>query len=264
MIRVAINGACGRMGSEIILLALEDKELRVAAALEYHAHPQIGADIGAALGRGTLGLAVSHTLAAEADVLIDFTDPAASMEALWICQDRKMAMVIGTTGHTTEQKASIEDVAETIPIVLAPNMSVGVTVLFELVRRAAQLLDERYDVEIIEAHHRFKKDAPSGTAKGLVEAIVDGRKSEGAKVVYGRAGAVGERGQGEIGVHAVRAGDIVGDHTVMFARTGERVELTHRAHSRQGFARGAIRAAKFVFGKRPGLYTMRDVLGIEG
>jgi len=263
MIRVAINGVCGRMGGVILSLALEDKEIKVVAALEHHGHPQLGADVGALTGRAGLGVPLSHALTAETDVLIDFTEPEATMTALETCQDKNIAMVVGTTGHSTEQRAAIEDAADKIPIVLAPNMSVGVNVLFELVRHAAAMLDDGYDVEIIEAHHRFKKDAPSGTAKGLLESIIEGREIENPQVIYGREGLTGERKRGEIGIHAVRAGDIVGDHTVLFATNGERIELTHRAHSRQCFARGAIQAVKFIFGKPPGLYTMSDVLGIK-
>ena len=263
MIRVAINGACGRMGGIVLSLALEDKEIAVVAALERRGHPQLGADIGALAGRAALGVPVTHALTAETDVFIDFSEPEGTMAALDTCQEKNIAMVIGATGHSTEQRAAIEDAADKIPVVLAPNMSVGVNVMYELVRHAARLLDDHYDVEIIEAHHRLKKDAPSGTAKSLLESVIEGREIENPKVIYGREGMTGERERGAIGMHSVRAGDIVGDHTVLFATNGERIELTHRAHSRQCFARGAIQAVKFIFGKPPGLYTMSDVLGIK-
>ena len=276
MIRAAVNGVCGRMGRIILALALDDEDIEVVAGLERPDHPDLGADIEMPAGRpASRGLLlprpvssdtvpeVSQSLTEDVDVLIDFTTPDATMNVLRTCAESNTAMVIGTTGHSREQRAAIEEAAKKIPIVLAPNMSAGVNVMFELTRRAAELLDERYDVEVVEAHHRFKKDAPSGTARRLVEMIARGRGIENPGVTYGREGMVGERGGGEIGVHSVRAGDIVGDHTVMFATLGERIEITHRAHSREGFARGAILAAKYVVGKPARLYTMRDVLAIR-
>ncbi len=278
MIRAAVNGVCGRMGRTILALALDDEDIEVVAGLERPDHPDLGADIEMPAGRralpapprGVFSLSrpvssdtVSQSLMENVDVLIDFTTPDATANVLRTCAESNTAMVIGTTGHSREQRAAIEEAAKKIPVVLAPNMSVGVNVMFELTRRAAELLDERYDVEVVEAHHRFKKDAPSGTAKRLVEMVAEGRGLENPGVTYGREGMVGERGGGEIGVHSVRAGDIVGDHTVMFATLGERIEITHRAHSREGFARGAILAAKYVVGKPARLYTMRDVLAIR-
>ena len=262
MIKIAVNGVCGRMGRMILGLAFQDEEIEVAAGLEHPGHGDLGVDLGTLAGGGETGVKVTQSIKENIDVLIDFTTPDATMNALWTCPESNTALVIGTTGHSREQHAAIEDAAKMIPIVLAPNMSVGVNVMFELTRRAAELLDDRYDVEIVEAHHRFKKDAPSGTAKRLVEIVAEGRGAKKPAVVCGREGMGGGRKPGEIGVHAVRAGDIVGDHTVTFTTLGERLEITHRAHSREGFARGALLAAKFIAGKPPGLYTMHDVLGI--
>ena len=263
MITIAIYGICGRMGNAVASLALDDKDIKVVGALERRGHAMLGADVGSLIGRGKIDLPVSYDLSAKADVLLDFTEPSATLDALWSCLEKNMAMVIGTTGHNTEQRAAIEDAADKIPIVMSPNMSVGVNLLFEVVRRTAEILGDKYDVEIVEAHHRFKKDAPSGTARALVETIGDARQLGSPPVVYGREGALEERKRGEIGVHSVRAGDIAGDHTVMFVTNGERLEYTHRAHSRECFARGAIQAAKFVVGKTPAVYSMSDVLGLK-
>jgi len=198
------------------------------------------------------------------DVVIDFTAPEATLSNLEICKENKKAIVIGTTGFNTEQKNKIAKASNLIPIVFSPNMSVGVNLLFNLVKRTAEVFGDEYDIEITEAHHKFKKDAPSGTALKIAEIIANtlGRDLE-KNAVYGRKGIVGERRRGEIGIHSIRAGDIVGDHTILFSTPGERIEITHRAHTRETFARGAVKAAKFVTSKKNGLFDMADVLGIK-
>jgi 4-hydroxy-tetrahydrodipicolinate reductase len=263
MISVGINGVCGRMGRTILAVALDDPKLKVAAGLEGARHPDIGKDLGTLVGRAKCGIAVGNEIDVPLDVLLDFSSPAATMERLKTCARKKIAMVIGTTGLSAAQIKAVRAAARKTPIVFAPNMAVGVNVMFALVRNAAGLLGGGYDAEIVEAHHRFKKDAPSGTAKNLVEMIKKGRGDAGAKIVFGREGMTGERGAGEIGVHSIRAGDIVGEHTTIFSTLGETLEITHRAHGREGFARGAILAAKFAAGKKTGLYTMADVLGLK-
>lgn len=195
-----------------------------------------------------------------ADVLIDFSSPSATEAICEAATKANRPMVIGTTGHSAEQQSIIEAAAREIPIVLAANFSVGVNALFSLAELAAKILGENFDVEIIETHHRMKKDAPSGTAKTLAEILQKARGTE--KIRHGREGLIGERDKSEIGVHSVRGGDVVGDHTLIFAGDGERLELTHRASSRETFARGALRAARWVMGKPEGLYSMRDVLGL--
>jgi 4-hydroxy-tetrahydrodipicolinate reductase len=200
----------------------------------------------------------------KSDVIIDFSSPEASLRLLRAAKDHKRPVVIGTTGFHSEHENEIQKLAKGLPCVRAPNMSVGVNLLFKLVEEAAKVLGEAYDVEVIEAHHRLKKDAPRGTARGIVEILAKalGRNIE-KDVVSGRQGIIGERKSHEIGVFAVRAGDIIGDHTILFAGQGERLELIHRAHSREPFAQGALRAARFVMRAKPGFYTMQDVLGIK-
>lgn len=260
----AVNGACGRMGVLLVRLVDADPELTLAAALDVANHPHVGRDAGqiAMLG-ADLGVALGATLDADVDVMIDFSLPAGTLNVLPMCVEKRVPMVVGTTGFDAEGIGRIEDAAASVPIVFAPNMSVGVNLLFKLVGEVAKTLGSDYDVEIVETHHRLKKDAPSGTALGLaasIEAALDRDLQVDAR--YGRQGQVGERRKHEIGIHAVRGGDVVGDHTVVFATQGERIELTHRAHSRETFVRGALRAAKWVQGKKPGLYSMREVLGI--
>lgn len=251
-IKLVIAGCCGRMGSRIAALALNDSAFAVAGAIEGKAHPAIGQDLGLLLGNKALGIRVTtdgHEALQHGEVLIEFTTPEATIEHVPLAKQLKKPMVIGTTGLSDAQRAVIVDAAKTIPIVLSPNMSVGVSLLFELVQTAAKRLGLAYDVEIIEAHHRVKKDSPSGTAKRLAEVLAASRKQSAD----------------HIPVHAVRAGDIIGDHQVIFAGPSERLELVHRAQSRDVFALGALRAARFVVGKRPaGLYDMNHVLQNEG
>ena len=264
MIRIAVNGAAGRMGRRLVALASEEPDLEVVAALECDGHTHLGRDAGELAGCGRLDLPLSAEWDAAADVLIDFSSPAGMVARLDAAAAKGAALVIGTTGCTEEERGRIADVADRVPVLHAPNMSVGVNLLFQLVGKVAAALGDEYDIEIVEAHHRFKKDAPSGTALRLAERIcaATGRDMAG-DLVHGREGAVGERTQREIGIHAVRGGDIVGDHTVVFSTLGERIEVTHRAHTRDTFARGALRAARFLVGKPPGMYGMEDVLGIR-
>jgi 4-hydroxy-tetrahydrodipicolinate reductase len=256
------------MGRMLLEAALETADCRLAGALDVEGSPALGEDAGAFLGRRT-GVAVTSDLAAglaDAEVLIDFTRPEGTLRHLAACRAAGVAAVVGTTGFDDAGKAAIRRFAEVLPIVLAPNMSVGVNVLMRLVAEAARALGEGYDVEIIEAHHRHKVDAPSGTAlqMGEVVAAAQGRTLPEA-AAYGRHGVTGPRSPGSIGFAAVRGGDIVGDHTVLFAGTGERIEISHRSSSRATYAHGALRAARFVARRaaegRPGLYAMNDVLG---
>ncbi len=257
----AVSGACGKMGKRIIALLLEDPDLKCNAAIEGKGHPALGKDAGELAGCGSLGVPLGDSLGEKVDVVLDFSSPVGTALRLKEALKFGSAVVIGTTGHSEEERRSIEQAAQKIPILFSPNMSVGVNLLFSLVGEVAGVLGADYDVEIVEAHHRFKKDSPSGTALRLAQEIANalGLKLEDV-AVYGRKGAVGPRPSAQIGIHAVRAGDIVGEHTVIFSTTGERIELVHRAHTRDTFALGALRGAKFLIGKRPALYSMRDVL----
>jgi 4-hydroxy-tetrahydrodipicolinate reductase len=264
MLRIGINGAAGRMGRRLVALINEADDMELAAALEREGHPDLGSDAGEVAGVGPLNVTLTSALDAKPDVLIDFTVADSTLfERARACAEAGVAMVVGTTGMTDEQVEELREATAGIACVFAPNMSVGVNVLAKLVRAAAQALGDDFDIEIIEAHHRFKKDAPSGTALKLAKAAAEGVERDLNEVgVYGRQGMVGERTQKEIGIHAVRAGDIVGEHTVLFGALGERIELKHSAQSRDTFVRGALRAARFVVGKAPGLYSMEDVLGL--
>jgi len=268
MIRLAVAGAAGRMGRAILRLASQDKVFRIVGGLENPDNALIGNDISEILGLGEpLGAKIVHNanhLLEEADVLIDFTHPSAASKNLMAAVKNKTGYVLGTTGLSKEFLRSLKAAARRIPIVQSPNMSIGVNLLFKLAEMAGKALDESYDIEISEIHHRLKKDAPSGTAMKLVEILADARKKHLDKdVVYGRKGETGVRPKGKIGVLALRGGDVVGDHTVFFLAEGERIELSHRASSRDAFAQGALRAAKFVAKRKPGLYHMRQVLGIQ-
>lgn len=261
MIKLAIAGACGRMGRRLGCLGFGDDSLDVVCALERAGHDDLGSDFGELLGHGRSGVTVSETLTDSPDVLIDFTVPQATAHWLKIARDHKIAMVIGTTGLTEQHLSLINVTADEIPIVQAPNMSVGVNLLFRLIGQIASALGSDYDIEIIEAHHRYKKDAPSGTALKLLDAICESLGKDVSKsAVFGRHSGDTARGSGEIAVHAVRLGDTVGEHTVCFGTTGETISISHRAHSRDTFAHGALRAAKWVAGRSPGRYSMQDVL----
>jgi len=264
MIRIVISGAAGRMGRAIIALAREDPDFKIVGAIEAKGHPDLGKDAGTVGGVSPLDVQLSGDLAqviADADVVVDFSEKGNSLACVDIARQAGKAMVIGTTGFSDEEIARVKEAAQEIPIAWSPNMSVGVNLLFQIAEETARKL-KGYDVEIIEIHHNKKKDAPSGTAKKLAQVVADATGSDISRdAVYGRQGMVGERKPEEIGVHAARAGDIVGEHTVIFAGSGERVELTHRAHSRNTFASGALRAARFVAKAPPGFYTMGDVVG---
>ncbi len=260
---LGINGACGRMGQRILHLALEDRELGLGAALEAPGHPLQGRDIGEVAGLGRLSVPVCDELPVEQrlDVLIDFSTPEGTLNILPICVKRRIPLVVATTGFTAAQRQEVEEVAHEVALLMAPNMSLAVNVLFELVQRAATLLkDKGFDVEIVERHHRFKKDAPSGTALHFARLVQEAMGQ--TQLRHGREGLVGERPAHEIGIHALRTGDNVGEHTIIFSALGETLELVHKGTSRDSYARGALLAAKFLAGKPAGRYTMKDVLGL--
>ncbi len=264
MVRAVVTGAAGRMGTTIVRLIRETEGIELAGAVERRGHPAVGRDAGEVAGVGPVGVTVGDDLAGalgSGDVVLDFTSAQASMGHLdAVCHAGK-AIVIGSTGFTPEDREAIRARARRARVFLAPNMSIGVNVLLKVVADVARILGDAYDVEIVETHHRFKKDAPSGTALALAESVAQALGRDlGTDAVYGRQGLVGERTGREIGIHAVRAGDVVGDHTVIFGGLGERVEITHRATSRETFARGAIRAALWLAGKPNGFYGMADLL----
>ena len=267
MTRIAITGAAGRMGRSLIEACQQTDGLEVTVALEHPESTLLGSDAGDLAGIGKLDIAVGADLAAVTDnfdVLIDFTRPESTLANLEICRQAGRRMVIGTTGFSDEQKAQIVAAAEDIAIVFAPNMSVGVNLCLKLLDTAARVLGDDVDIEIIEAHHRHKVDAPSGTAlrMGEVVAAALGRDLKTC-AVYGREGHTGARERNTIGFETIRAGDIVGDHTVLFAGAGERVEITHKASSRMTFANGAVRAAAWLMAQESGLFDMQDVLGLR-
>ena len=265
-IRVAIAGASGRMGQMLIEAVRASSDCQLAGALDRADSPALGQDAGAFAGWAS-GVPVQAALDAglqNAQVLIDFTRPEATIAHLAACRRLGVALVIGTTGFTDAQKADIAAAAQDIAIVMAPNMSVGVNVTFKLLEMAAKALSTGYDIEIIEAHHRHKVDAPSGTALKMGEVIADalGRDLKDC-AVYERHGHTGERDPSTIGFAAIRGGDIVGDHTVLFAGTGERIEISHKASSRAGYAQGSLRAVRFLAGRKSGLFDMFDVLKLR-
>jgi 4-hydroxy-tetrahydrodipicolinate reductase len=260
---IGVNGACGRMGLRIIQLAHEDKDLTLAAGLETPGHPQQGRDIGEVAGLGQIGVRVSPFVPVEQrlNVMIDFSIPEGTMAVLPLCLERVIPLVVATTGHTPPQKKEIEAAAHHTAILMAPNMSLAVNVLMKLVRQAAEVLKGKgFDVEILERHHRFKKDSPSGTALHFARIIQEAMGQ--TELRHGREGLVGERPAHEIGIHAIRVGDNVGEHTIIFSTLGETMELTHRAHARDCYVRGALQAARFLADRPPGRYTMDDVLGL--
>lgn len=261
--QIAINGACGRMGQRLIALAREEKDLHLAAALDAPGNPLLGRDAGELAGVGPIGIPVAGELKLETrcDVVIDFSMPDGTMAVLKTCVARRIPLVVATTGHTPEQRKEIEASAHETAILYAPNMSLVVNVLFKLTQMAAQLLKGHgYDVEIIERHHRFKKDSPSGTALHFAKLIQDVQGQ--TTLQYGREGMIGERTEQEIGMHSVRAGDNVGEHAIIFSTLGETMELVHKGHSRDAYARGALQAAKYLAGRPAGRYAMTDVLGL--
>ncbi len=267
MTRIAITGAAGRMGRTLIEACRQTEGLELGAAVERPGSAALGVDAGVLAGGDALGVEVTDRLdeAAERfDVLVDFTLPEATAANLAVCRAAGRRMVIGTTGLDEAQRAALQDAADSIGIVFAPNMSVGVNLCFKLLDLAARVLGDEVDIEIIEAHHRHKVDAPSGTALRMGEVVAEalGRDLKSC-AVYGRQGRTGERDRRTIGFETIRAGDIVGDHTVLFAGLGERVEITHKASSRMTFAKGAMRAAAWIMQRPDGLYDMQDVLGLR-
>ncbi len=266
ILNITIAGSSGRMGRALLEAVTQASDMRLAAALERSGSPYLDKDAGELIG-ASCGIAVTDDFVAAlsgSDVLIDFTRPEGTLAHLAACHAKSVKMVIGTTGFSAEQKEELKAAAKDIAIVFAPNMSIGVNVTFKLLEIAAKALNEGYDIEIIEAHHRHKVDAPSGTALHMGEVVAQTLGRSLAEVaVYGRQGVTGERTPATIGFATVRGGDIVGDHTVMFAGTGERIEISHKASSRATFAVGALRAARFLANKQNGLFDMQDVLGLR-
>lgn len=267
MTRVIIAGATGRMGSRLATLSYEYPDLTLAGGFERAGHKDIGKDIGVLCGVGEKKIVLADSLGSvidAGDVIIDFTAPLATLTNVALAAAKKKAMVIGTTGIEKEQIEEIKIASREIPIMFAPNFSVGVNLLLKVLKDVARVLGDEYDIEIIEAHHRLKKDAPSGTALKLAQVVADAVNRDLDEVgVYARKGIIGERTKKEIGIQTIRGGDIVGDHTVMFCGLGERVEITHKATSRDTFTRGALRAASWIVKQKPGLYDMQDVLGLK-
>jgi 4-hydroxy-tetrahydrodipicolinate reductase len=267
MINVIVAGAAGRMGSRLIALAKESSALALAGAIEGKGHPALGLDAGETAGVGKMGVLITNDLLGQldrAEVVIDFSAPEATLGHLRAVAERRRAMVIGTTGFDAAQLDELKSLTRQVPCVFSPNMSVGVNLIYKVISEMARTLGDEYDIEVIEAHHRLKKDAPSGTALKIAEVLARATNRDLNQVgVYARKGLIGERKKQEIGIQTIRAGDIVGDHTILFGGMGERIEVTHRASSRDTFARGALRAASWVVRQPPGLYDMMDVLSLK-
>lgn len=265
-IRFVIVGSAGRMGRTLIESVLKDPAAQLSAALEMPGNPFLGKDAGEFIGM-SCGVRISDDIEAAiaaSDCLIDFTRPEGTLAHLEACARHGTHAVIGTTGFTAEGKRAIAAVAEKVPVVFAPNMAVGVNAVFKLLDVAARILNEGYDIEVIETHHRHKVDAPSGTALRMGEVVAEALGRDLAEcAIYGREGHTGERPATQIGFSTIRGGDVVGDHTVLFAGTGERIEITHKSASRMSYALGAIRAGRFLRGKESGLFDMQDVLGLR-
>jgi len=267
MVKAIVVGAAGRMGKRIVTLVHQTEGIEVAGAVDRSDHPLIGTDIGGICGLGQIGVLLDDTLDAcidRGDVIIDFSHHEAVLSHVTTAVEHKKAAVIGTTGMTDDESTRVKELAAGTRCVIAPNMSVGVNVMLQVLQHITATLGDDFDVEIVESHHNLKKDAPSGTAVKMADVIADELNRNMAEDgVYGRKGMVGERKKREIGVHAVRAGDIVGEHTVIFGGIGERLEFTHRAHSRDNFVKGAIRAAIWIVDRPEGIYDMQDVLGLR-
>ena len=267
MIRVAVVGAVGRMGRMLLQAVAGDEQCQLGAAVIMHGESLLGVDAGELVGVGSLGVPLTDDLAKvvdDFDVLIDFTTPQATMAHVELCRVHGKGIVIGTTGLSQEQKDTLAQAAQETAVVFAPNMSIGVNLVFRLLEVAARVLGDDADIEIIEAHHRHKVDSPSGTALKMGEVVADtlGRDLQTC-ALYGREGHIGPRERETIGFATLRGGDVIGDHTVLFACEGERVEVTHKASSRVIYARGALRAVHFIAGQRAGLFDMQDVLGLK-
>lgn len=267
MIKAIVAGAAGRMGQRIISMIRQSEDVTLVGAFEHPESPCVNKDAGQTAGLGEIGVRIAGSLNEiidKGEVIIDFTTPEATLENIRAASSRGLSMVIGTTGITGDTLREVEDLGKKIRCVLAPNMSVGVNVMFRIAAEMARILGKDYDIEILEAHHRLKKDAPSGTAMRLARILAESTGRDLEKVaVYERKGITGERSDEEIGIQTLRAGDITGDHTLMFGGIGERLELIHRAHNRDNFARGAVRAARWIINQPVGLYDMQDVLGIK-
>jgi 4-hydroxy-tetrahydrodipicolinate reductase len=265
--KIAVSGAAGRMGKRILALSHDHPAVEITGALVAQGSPALGRDAGEYAGLGHIGIPIVddvEQVLSGCDVLVDFSAPAASVAHVKAAAAAGKAIVVGTTGFSDEQRKELAEVGAKTRFLIAPNMSMGVNLLFSLVERVARALGPEYDVEIVESHHKMKKDAPSGTADKLAQIISRALQRDlGAVGVYGRKGIVGERKPEEIGVMALRGGDIVGEHTVMFVTTGERLELIHRAHSRDAFAKGAVQAALWLVGQPNGMYDMQHVLGLK-
>jgi len=267
MIQIGVAGAAGKMGSRISALCREYDGLQLAGAFERAGHREIGKDIGTIVGIGETGVILQESMEKvmdAVDIIIDFTSIESTMKNLEISAQKGKAMVIGTTGLSKDNLKEMEPFLKEIPCVMASNMSLGVNLLLKVLQDVARVLGEDYDIEIVEAHHRLKKDAPSGTALKMAQVIADAVNRNLDEVgVYARHGIIGQRTKKEIGIQTVRAGDIVGEHTVLFGGLGERIEITHKASSRDTFARGALKAALWLAGKPAGLYDMQDVLNLK-
>jgi len=263
-LKLIVCGAAGRMGQRILSLATEAGQFNIVGAVEKQDHPDIGQDAGLAASIRELNVQLTHVYPAGADVVVDFSQPQAADRSIEYCLENGAALVLGTTGLSDRQREGIKTASAKIPVIYGTNMSVGMNILFSLAGKVASMLGEEYDIEIIEQHHRFKKDAPSGSALTLAENIckATGRKFPDC-LSYGRSGKEALRQNGTIGIHAIRAGDITGIHSVIFGSLGEKITLNHTAHSRDTFARGALKAAQWLVDKKPGLYSMTDVLGLE-
>jgi 4-hydroxy-tetrahydrodipicolinate reductase len=257
---IGIQGAPGRMATRLIHLIQADPSLTLASAIGRSTHPGIGSDVGPLVGLGSLGVPLDAAFRRPVNVVIDFSNPAASLALGKVCAESGTALVVGTTGFEPDQKAELEAFADRIALLISPNTSRAVNLLMKLVGDAARALGDSADIEIVERHHRLKKDAPSGTALRLAEVAAEAIGS--TRLTHGRHGLIGERPRGEIGLHALRTGDNPGEHTVVFGLMGECLELSHRALNRDGFAQGALDCGKYLAGKPPGLYTMKDVLGL--
>jgi 4-hydroxy-tetrahydrodipicolinate reductase len=264
-IKVIVVGAGGKMGGRVISILKETPSIKLFRAIERPDHPSIGKGIGEVVGLGKMGVPLEGLLKKEGgDVIINFSNAQASLESLEFAKEAGLAIVIGTTGLSSAQMNRVRELSKSVRCVFAPNMSVGMNVMFRIVQEVARVLGPEYYIEILEAHHRLKKDSPSGTAIKIGELISDAIGRDFGKVgVYGRKGMVGERTREEIGMQVIRAGDIVGEHTVLFGGIGERLEIIHRSHSRDNFARGAVRAALWVVNQPNGLYDMQDVLELD-
>ena len=261
MVRIVITGACGKMGSAIMRLALEDRDFEIAGLVEMKGHPMTGKPHGLMAGKGPLIVDDISTAMVDADVIIDFSEARASVHNFRVALEHGKADVIGTTGLTDED-LKLFHASTGARAVVSPNMSIGMNILFDLAERVSSIIGDGYDAEIVELHHRWKKDAPSGSALRIKDAVKAGQASRKWEETYGREGLIGERRKDEIGVMSIRGGDIVGEHTLYFAGIGERLELTHKAWSRDNFARGALLAAKWVVKQPAGIYSMKQVLGL--